>query len=141
MAKAICTRKLVHNFPFIVIEEGEVVDYTVKDKRFIVRDITIVPPAFFNHFKVTEGIDKMSYSDFEYILCNYVYTMAMLYPTDIGDGESVLIIKDWDNKRIHILINEKENSIFVSFNYGSYELYESYEDALEGIRNHSNRKE
>lgn len=134
--KAICTHRLVHNFPFIVIEEGEVVDYTVKDKRFIVRDIAIVPPAFFNHFKVTEGIDKMSYSDFEYILCNYVFTMAMFYPTDIGNGERDLIIKDWDGKRIDILINEKENSIFIAFNCRSWELYESYEDALECIRNH-----
>ena len=136
MAKAICTKRLVSNFPFVIIEEGEVVDYTVKDKRFIIRDATMHSAAFFNHFKVTEGIDKMTYSNFEYILCNYVFTMAMLYPMYIGNGEYNLVIKDWDGKRIDILINEKKNSIFVAFNCRSWELYESYEDALEGIRNH-----
>lgn len=136
MAKAICTKRLVNNFPFIIIEEGEVIDYTVKDKKFIVRDIAIVPPAFFNNFKVTEGIDKMSYSDFEYILCNYVFTMAMLYPEDMGNGERHLIIKDWDTKRIFIFINEKENAVHVSFNRLGWATYTGYEAALEGIRNH-----
>lgn len=136
MAKAICTKRLVNNFPFIIIEAGEVVDYTVKDKKFIVRDIAIVPPAFFNNFKVTEGIDKMSYSDFEYILCNYVFTMAMFYPEDMGNGNRHLIIKDWDYRCIYISISEYESVIRVSFNHSNWELYESYEAVLEGIRNH-----
>ena len=132
--KVIC----IHNLhdPLLIVESGDVVDYTVKDKKFIIRGVAMSSTTFFNYFKVTEGIDKMSYSDFEYILCNYIYTMAMLYPTDMGNGERALVIKDWDNKRIDILINEKENSIFVAFNCRSWELYESYEDALEGIRSH-----
>lgn len=136
MAKAICTKRLVNNFPFIIVEDGEVVDYTVKDKKFIIHDIAMHPPAFFNHFKVTEGIDKMTYSDFEYILCNYVFTMAMFYPEDMGNEERYIVIKDWDTKRIFITINEKVNAIRISFNHSGWELYTGYEAALEGIRNH-----
>lgn len=132
--KAIC----IHNLhdPLLIVESGDVVDYTVKDKKFIVRGVAMPSTAFFNHFKVTESIDKMSYSDFKYILCNYVFRMGILSSHTCGDGEYYLIIEDWDKKHVHISINEKDNAIHVSFNYGAWELYESYEDALEGIRSH-----
>lgn len=133
--KAICTNALLAStdIGFFVVEEGEVVDYTVKEKKFIVDDVVIPPATFFNHFKVTEGIDKMGYSDFEYILCNYVFGMAVLFPKEYN-GIRSLIIQDWNDSVIMITVNKKENVIRVSFD-DKQEKYTTYEDALDGIKN------
>jgi len=129
--KAICVRRL---FSGIIVENGEVVDYSVREKKFIVRDAVMHPTMFFNHFKVTEGYDKMSYSDFEYILCNYVFNMAVLFPEEYN-GIHNLIIQDWNGKVIMISVNKNEDIIRVSFD-NAQEKYSSYEEDLEGIRNH-----
>ena len=134
--KAICTKRL---FGYtvngvLVVEEGEVIDYAVREKKFIIRDVSIHPAMFFNHFKVTEGLDKMSYSDFEYILCNYVFSMAVLFPEEYK-GIRSLIIQDWNGKVIMITVNKNEDVIRVSFD-DTQEKYSSYEEALDSIRNH-----
>lgn len=134
--KAICTKRIFkyeYNYVFVV-EEGEVIDYAVRDKKFVIRDVEIPTATFFNHFKVTEGFDKMSYSDFEYILCNYIFKMALLFPEEYN-GVRSLIIHDWNNKIIMIAVNKEENVIRVSFN-DTQEKYSSYEEALDGIKNH-----
>jgi hypothetical protein len=135
MAKAICINPIVV-YPFEYISKGDVVDYTVKNNEFIVHDDKLHASIFFGHFKVTNGIDKMSYYNFEYVLCNYVFDMAVLYPQEIDNGKHHLIIKDWDNKQVHISADDGKSEIYVSFNHSNWELYANYEDALEGIRNH-----
>lgn len=132
--KAICTKRLINNFPFIAIKEGEVVNYHVENRNFIVSDVAMFPPVFFEHFKVTEGFDKMTYSDFEYILCNYVFGMAVLF-TNEYDGVRHLVIQDTWKGTIMINVNKEENVIRISFP-DEQNLYTSYEDALEAIRNH-----
>lgn len=134
--KAICTKRVFEHIDngLFVVEEGEVVDYTVRDKRFIIRDVAITPAMFFNSFKVTEGVDKMTYSNFEYILCNYVFSMAVLFPEEYN-GTRILIIHDWNDKVIMIAVNKNEDVIRVSFD-DTQEKYSSYEEALDGIKNH-----
>lgn len=132
--KAICTKRLFEYTcnGLFVVEEGEVIDYTVREKKFIIHDVAISSAMFFNHFKVTKGIDKMSYSDFEYILCNYVFGMAVLFPEEYN-GIHSLIIQDWNGKVIMITVNGNEDVIRVSFD-DMQEKYSSYEEALEGIK-------
>lgn len=134
--KAVCIKRLFEYTTngLFVVEDGEVVDYTVSEKKFIIRDVAMPATTFFNHFKVTEGFEKMSYSDFEYILCNYVFGMAVLFPEEYN-GIRSLIIQDWNGKVVMITVNENEDVIRVSFE-DTQEKYSSYEDALDGIRNH-----
>lgn len=134
--KAICTKLLIEytSDGVFMVEEGEVVDYTVREKKFIVRDVAIPPALFFNTFKVTEGNDKMTYSDFEYILCNYVFGSAVLFPNEYN-GIRHLIIQDMFKGVIMISVNKEEDVIRVSFD-DTQEKYSSYEEALDGIRNH-----
>lgn len=134
--KAICTKRLVEyvGHQIFFVDEGNIIDYTVKDSTFIVNDVAIKSAAFFNHFKVIEGGDKIKYSDFEYILCNYVFRNAVLFPEEYN-GVRHLIIQDWTQKTIMITINKFENSIRVSFPTNQ-ETYSTYEDALDGIRNY-----
>jgi hypothetical protein len=135
--KAICTKRFFTfglTIPVIIVEEGSIVEYTVEDKLFDVCDVYLKPSEFFCHFKVTEGFDKMSYSDFEYILCNYVFDMAVLFPNEY-DGVHHLVIQDAWKGTIMINVNKEENVIRVSFP-DEQKLYTSYDDALEAIRNH-----
>lgn len=134
--KAICTKRIFEYMGdrFFTVEEGTVVNYTVEDKRFIVKGVAILPTAFFAHFKVTEGKERMSYSDFEYILCNYVFTDAVLFPSEYS-GVHHLIIQGWGGATIMITVNKEENVIRISFD-DKQEKYENYEAALEGIRSH-----
>lgn len=135
--KATCIRRLVNKRPFFIVEKDETVDVSIDgDNVFTVNGIPMTRSGFFHHFKTDNPEVKMSYSDFEHILRNYVFTMALIYPEYISNGEHFLIIKDWCNKRIYISCNEKENSIRVSFNHGSWDQYTSYEDAMEDICNH-----
>lgn len=137
MSKAICTKRLFEytsGFGVFIVEDGEVVDYTVSDKKFVIRGMAMPPTTFFNHFKVTEGTNKMTYSDFEYILCNHVFTMAVFFPEEYS-GIHNLIIQDWTGEVIMITVNKNESVIRVSFE-DAQEKYSSYEEALEGIRNH-----
>ena len=132
--KAICVNRLFETGPsFIFVDEGEVIDYTVSNKMFIVNEVALKSHAFFHHFKVTEGGDKLKYPDFEYILCNYIFTSAVFFPEEYS-GVRHLIIQDW-TRSILITINKEETIIRVSFENGQ-EIYSTYEDALDGITNH-----
>lgn len=133
--KAICIKTLFNNnrTKFTIVNEGEIVDYNVEHDAFIVGDLVIKNPAFFAHFKIIDGGHKMRYSDFEYILCNYVFTTAVLFPEEYS-GMRHLIIQTWDHA-ILITVNKEETAIRVSFENGQ-EIYSSYEEALDGIRNH-----
>ena len=134
--KAICTEPLRASTDtgFFVIEEGEVVNYTVREKKFVISGVVMPPATFFNYFKVTEGFEKMSYSDFEYILCNYVFRTAVLFPNEYN-GIRHLIIQDTFKGTVMITVNKSEDVIRVSFD-DRQEKYSSYEEALDGIRNH-----
>ena len=134
--KAICTEKIFVCIGdrFLTIEKGAIVEYTVNEKCFIVKDAAILPTTFFAHFKVIEGREKMCYSDFEYILCNYVFTDAVLFPEEYS-GVHHLIIQGWGGATIMINVNKEENVIRVSYN-DTQEKYMNYEEALEGIRKH-----
>ena len=138
--KANCIERVVNLNPFFIIEKGETIDASIENDKFFVNTIPISRTGFFNHFRVDNSEVKMTYSDFEYILCNCVFIIAMFYPQDMCNGERFLIIKDWDTRRIYISCNENEGIIRVSFNYNDWEQYTSYEDALDGIRNY-NRQE
>jgi hypothetical protein len=133
--KAICTKGIFryeYNYVFEV-DEGEVVDYTVRDKRFVIGDAEIPPTTFFNHFKVIEGKERMTYSDFEYILCNYVFGSAVLWG-DEYNGIRHLVIQDMFKGIIMIAVNKGEDVIRVSFD-DKQEKYTTYEEALDGIKN------
>lgn len=135
--KAKCIKQLmtIIDYDYIAINEGEIVNYTTSNKFFIIKEneIEITSMAFFYHFRVIEGDDKMSYSDFEYILCNYVFRSAVLFPEEY-DGVRHLIIQNW-SRSILITINKEETIIRVSFENGQ-EIYSTYEEALDGIINH-----
>ena len=139
--KAICTNALraSTDIGLFVVDEGEVVDYTVREKKFVIDDVMVPPATFFNHFKVTEGNDRMIYSDFEYILCNYVFGSAVLFPNEYN-GIRHLIIQDMFKGIIMIAVNKGENVIRVSFD-DKQEKYTTYEDALDGIKNWRKRNE
>lgn len=135
--KAICNNRIFKyvGSSIFVVEDGEVVDYTADDNNFIVNGFVMNPITFFVHFKVLEGNQKMSYSDFEYILCNYVFTDAVLFPNEYS-GVHHLIIQGCGGVTIMITVNKEENIIRVSFD-DKQEKYISYEEALDGIRNHN----
>lgn len=135
--KAICNNRIFKyvGSSIFVVEDGEVIDYTSDDNNFIVNGFVMNPITFFAHFKVLEGNQKMSYSDFEYILCNYVFTDDILFPNECS-GVHHLIIQGCGDVTIMVTVNKEENVIRVSFNDGQ-EKYKCYEDALEGIRNHN----
>ena len=135
--KARCISRLVigydRRFSEVVIEKGQEISYQVNDNNFIINDnISITRPAFFAHFKVTGGDDRMTYSDFEYILCNYIFKQAVLFPEEYS-GVRHLIIQDWNHDVIMITINKLENIVRASFK-DEQQLYSSYEEAIEGIK-------
>ena len=133
--KAICMNRLFVNNgdSFSIVMEGDIVDYTVNNGSFIINDTVLNSIAFFYHFKVTEGRDKMSYSDFEYILCNYIFITAVFFPNEYS-GVRHLIIQNL-TRSILITVNRTETAIRVSFENGQ-DTYSTYEEALDGIRNH-----
>ena len=134
--KAICNKSLFGHTTngIFVVEEGEFVSYVLREKKFIINGVEIPPALFFNHFKVTDGFEKMTYSDFEYILCNYVFGSAVLFPNDYN-GIHHLVIQDMFKGTIMITVNKEEDVIRVSFD-DTQEKYSSYEEALDGIKNH-----
>lgn len=79
----------------------------------------------------------MTYSEFEWKLCNEVFTMAMFYPEQNEEGKRYLYIQNWNDTAVYIFCVETENStlVRVSFNHNGWKLYGSYEDALKGICN------
>lgn len=133
--KAVCKERVFEyvGSRIFVVEAGDVVNYTVKNRMFIVNDIIVAPTIFFNKFKVMEGSDKMKYSDFEYILCNYVFRDAVLFPEEYN-GLHHLIIQGWGNTTIMISA-ESEEHIRVSYP-DCQKIYTDYESALEAIKNH-----
>lgn len=132
---AICTKGFLEYTPngVIIFESGDLIDYVRKGSRFVFENIELPSEQFFNYFKVVEGNDKMSYSDFEWILCNRIFTMSVLFPEEYN-GIRHLIIQNLYNA-ILITINREETVIRVSFD-DTQEKYASYEDALDGIKNH-----
>ena len=134
--KAICKKRSIEfaGNGVILFEDGEIVDYTVSERKFTARGVEMPAAKFFNNFKVIEGFDKMNYSDFEYILCNYVFDMAVLFPNEYN-GIHHLIIQDVFKGIIMITVNAEENVVRVSFD-DKQENYASYEDAIDGIKNH-----
>lgn len=135
--KAICNNRILKytGNGIFVVEDGEVVDYTTDNNNFVVNGYVLDSVTFFAHFKVTEGNQKMSYSDFEYILCNYVFRDAVLFPNEYS-GVHHLIIQDGGGVTIMVTVNKEENIIRVSFEE-KQEKYVSYEEALEGIRDYN----
>ena len=132
--KAICTQMMITytDNGITLFEEGAVVEYTVVERKFIISGAEMYPTTFFSHFKVIEGKERMSYSDFEYILCNYIFSSAVLFPNEYC-GVRHLIIQDMFKGTIMITVNKGEDIIRVSFD-DTQEKYSSYEEALDGIK-------
>ncbi len=135
--KAICNDRILKytGNGIFVVEEGEVVDYTADTNNFFVNKFVMNRATFFAHFKVIEGNQKMRYSDFEYILCNNIFTDSVLFPNEYS-GVHHLIIQGGGGVTIMINVNKEENVIRVSFD-DKQEKYTSYEEALDGIRKHN----
>lgn len=74
-----------------VVEDGEVVDYTTDNNHFVVNGYVLDSVTFFAHFKVTEGNQKMCYSDFEYILCNHIFADSVLFPNEYSGVHHLII--------------------------------------------------
>lgn len=136
--KAICKERLfkVLNDVPVIFEKGDIVEYTVEDKKFIVKGISLFPAQFFAHFKVTEGANKLEYSDFEYILTNYVFTDAVLFPEEYN-GVKHLIIQIPSDDVIMLTTNKSDDLIRVSYSdKKENDYYSDYQSALEGIQKH-----
>lgn len=86
------------------------------------------------YVKTVEGREKMRYSDFEYILCNYVFRDAILFPNKYS-GVHHLVIQGCFDSVIMITINRNETVIRVSYDDAQY-IYSSYEEALDEIKKH-----
>ena len=76
----------------------------------------------------------MNYNEFEWALCNKVFTMAVLFPNEYSSIHT-LVIQDWNHGVIMIASNKEENKIRVSYE-DHQEVYESYDDAYKGIVRH-----
>ncbi len=132
--KAVCKERILEYIgnKIFIVEPGDIVDYTVRDKKFIVKNSIIPPALFFAKFKVIEGDDKMTYSDFEYIICNYVFYDAVLFPNEYN-GVRHLIVQMYGGVTIMINISENENVIRVSYPH-CQKNYTDFESALDGIK-------
>lgn len=132
--KAICIQMMITytDNGITLFEEGEVVEYTAREREFIIYGAEMHSTTFFSHFKVTEGKERMSYSDFEYILCNYIFSSAVLFPNEYC-GVRHLVIQDMFKGTIMITVNKREDIIRVSFN-DTQEKYSTYEEAIEEIK-------
>ena len=137
--KALCTNSFLTVGCFF--EEGDVINFdTVENNSYsieiIVTDtkITISKAKFFNHFKVFEG--DLDYYDFEYILCNYVFTDAVFFPEEYSEAQHLTI---QNHRNYVIMITATDNEIRVS--YPTHQsMYENYEDALDGIQKYKHGK-
>lgn len=134
--KAVCIR-FSFELRVIGIDVGTKVDYErlndgpeIKITTENGKSAFVNRESFFYIFKVIEGDDKMTYSDFEYILCNRVFTMAVLFPNEYC-GIRHLIIQNYDYS-IMININKEEDVIRVSFP-NIQMVFKSYEEALDRI--------
>lgn len=134
--KAKCIRQIFCNVSAecIFVKEGEIIDYTVENDAVIIDNVKMRRALFFYHFKAIDSEEKMNYSDFEYILCNSIFTSAVLFPNEYN-GVRHLVIQDW-SRSILLTINKEETIIRVSFENGQ-EIYSTYEEAIDGIVNHN----
>lgn len=76
----------------------------------------------------------MNYSDFEWNLCNKVFTDAIFLPDEYS-GVKHLIIQDWGGITYMINIDKEEQHIRVSYP-DCQEIYSSYKEAYEKIKNY-----
>lgn len=76
----------------------------------------------------------MNYSDFEWKLCNRVFTEAVFMPEEYS-GVRHLIIQGWGGVTYMITIDKAEKNIRVSYP-DCQEVYSSYEEAYEKIKAH-----
>jgi hypothetical protein len=120
--------------------KGETVDCdcTSHDGKLFIGNTEISSHTIFAYFKVIDGDLKMSYNDFEYVLCNHVFRMALLSPGEYA-GVRHLIIHNpvfglVDDLIIMITVNKTENTIRVSYP-DEQRVFTSYEDAIDYIRN------
>lgn len=134
--KAVCIR-FSFELSVIGIDVCAKVDYNnLDDKEFKIiaengKSANITRQWFFYLFKVIGGNDIMAYSDFEYILCNMAFPMAVLFPNEYS-GIRHLIIQDIDGCVIMITVNKLGDNIRISFP-GIQKECKSYEDALDKI--------
>ena len=70
----------------------------------------------------------MTYSEFEYKICNDLFPMAVLFPHEYC-GVRSLIVQNWNHSVIMITINREENNIRVSLPNKQLD-FESYDKAL-----------
>lgn len=137
MGKAMCIRQNIDTL-ICGIELGNKVIYEITEEGYFKvngdRPLIVRSNKFFWHFRVIEGSEKMDYSAFEYILTNYIFSSAVLFPEEYS-GVRHLIIQNWGGNTIMININKDQNCIRVSFP-DCQKIYNSYEEAIEGIINH-----
>ena len=79
----------------------------------------------------------MSYAEFEWNLCNKVFTMAVFFPQEYC-GIHTLVIQDWTHEVIMITSNKEENVIRVSYT-DRQEVYTNYDNAYRGIVTHKQK--
>lgn len=75
----------------------------------------------------------MTYSEFEWNLCNRAFPMAVFFPNEYC-GIHNLVIQNWDHSVIMVTSNKEEDHIRVSF-ADCQEVYKNYDDAYKGIIN------
>lgn len=139
MGKAMCIKQNIYTL-ICDIKLGDKVIYEITEDGYFKingnqdQPLIIHSNDFFWHFRVIEGSEKMDYSAFEYILTNYIFGSAVLFPEEYS-GVRHLIIQNWGGYTIMININKDQNAIRVSFP-DCQKIYNSYEEAIDGIINH-----
>ena len=74
----------------------------------------------------------MTYEEFEWNLCNRVFTMAVFFPNEYS-GVHTLVIQDWDHTVIAVVSNKDQTSIRVSYPTAQY-VFGCYDEAYKFMR-------
>lgn len=136
MKNALCTRGVferINGGGALIISVGEIVEYTKKGDMFVIRGVLIPSNRFFGSFSPINNEDRMSRSDFIWVLINRIFTDAYISTSDYHGYH--MIINTQFHGIVMLTINEAEDEIRISFP-DRQEKFGTFEDALEGIRNH-----
>lgn len=83
---------------------------------------------------ILQEVNNLNYSDFEWKLCNRVFTDAVFMSEEYS-GVRHLIIQGWGGVTYMITIDKEEKNIRVSYP-DCQEVYSSYGEAYEKIKTH-----
>ena len=117
---------------------GDVVTYKMDKGSFVVGGVQFDTIEFFTMFEDIQGEATMDYQTFKYILCNFVFLQAVLFPESYSRIHS-LVIQKYCREVIMITCDEDTGVVRVSYP-DKQKTYESYLKAFCAIRTWQNEK-